>query len=202
MMANSPKIMAYFVKKEQVEGTTRDVKMTQEIAIKHERNAEDKTTLEIEAENGEYYEDYKEQKPADLKMESELRAASEVATDSDRDVEVNTGTAFNYEVNTEDMTTPENETENEEQSEEHREPRPAVGGAGGGEGGGGGAGGGGAGGGCGRDGGGGTTPHLARGEARRGQGHSCGSGQRSVPARKHRSPAASSELGAHWDKLC
>ena len=124
MMANSPKIMAYFVKKEQVEGTTRDVKMTQEIANKHERNTEDKTALEIEAENGEYYEDYKEQKPVDLKMEPELRATSEVATNSARDVVVNTGTSLKYEVDTENMITPENEKENEKQSEEHSNPRP------------------------------------------------------------------------------
>ena len=124
MMANSPKIMAYFVKKEQVEGTTRDVKMTQEIAIKHERNAEDKTTLEIEAENGEYYEDYKEQKPVDLKMEPELRATSEVATNSARDVVVNTVTSLKYEVETRNMITPENVMENEKQGEEQDSPRP------------------------------------------------------------------------------
>ena len=125
MMSNSPKIMSYFMKKEQVEKRNRDVKVTEEITNKNETNTEDVTTLEIKAENEEYYEEHKDQKPADLKMESELRATSEVATDSARDVEVNTGTAFNYEVNTEDMTTLENETENEKQSEEHSEPRPA-----------------------------------------------------------------------------
>ena len=103
---------------------TRDVKMTQETAIKHERNAEDKTTLEIEAENGEYYEDHKEQKPVDLKMGPELRATSEVATNSARDVVVNTVTDLKYEVETENMITPENEMENERQSEEHNNPRP------------------------------------------------------------------------------
>ena len=124
MMANSPKIMTYFVKKEQVEGTTRDVKMTQEIAIKHERNAEDKTTLEIEAENGEYYEDYKEQKPAVLKMEPELRATNEVAPNSARDVVVDMVTDLNYEEETRNMITPETVMENETQSEEHDSPRP------------------------------------------------------------------------------
>ena len=124
MMSNSPKIMSYFMKKEQVEERTRDVKVTKEIANKHEMNTEDKTILEIKAENEEYYEEYKEQKPVDLKMEPELRATSEVATDSARDVEMDTVTALKYEVNTENMTTPEYETENEKQSEEHSNPRP------------------------------------------------------------------------------
>ena len=116
MMSNSPKIMSYFMKKEQVEERTRDVKVTKEIANKHEMNTEDEITLETKAENEEYYEEYKEQMPVDLKKEPELRATSEVATDSARVVEVNTGTTLKYEVNTENMTAPEYETENEKQN--------------------------------------------------------------------------------------
>ena len=151
MMANSPKIMTYFVKKEQVEGMTRDVKMTQEtstkhernavkqeqvegmtrdmkmtqeITIKHERNAENKNDLEIETETGEYYEDYKEEKPTLLKMEPGLSATKEVAQDSARDVVVDMVTDLKYEEETRNMITPETVMENETQSEEHDSPRP------------------------------------------------------------------------------
>ena len=123
-MSNSPKIMSYFMKKEQVEKRNRDVKVTTEIANKHEMNTEDKTILETKAENKEYYEEYKEQMPVDLKTEPELRATSEVATNSARGMEMDTVTALEYEVNTENMTAPEYETENEKQSEEHSNPRP------------------------------------------------------------------------------
>ena len=56
-------------------------------------------------------------------MGPELRATSEVATNSARDVVVNTVTSLKYEVETENMITPENEIENEKQSEEHDNPR-------------------------------------------------------------------------------
>ena len=93
--------------------------MTQEIAIRHKRTTKDERALKIEDENGEYYEDHKEQKPVDLKMGPELRATSEVATNSARDMVVNTVTDLKYEVETENMITPKNEMENERQSEEH-----------------------------------------------------------------------------------
>ena len=53
MMTNSPKIMSYFMKKEQVEERTRDMKVTKEIANKHEMNTEDKISPETKAENEE-----------------------------------------------------------------------------------------------------------------------------------------------------
>ena len=111
MMGNSPKINTYFVKKEQAEGVTRDMrmsketttkneknavkseqveglagamKMTQDITFKHEKHAEYMNDLEVETEFGEYFEDYKvigEQ----LKMEPGQSASKEVAEDSSRD---------------------------------------------------------------------------------------------------------------------
>ena len=138
-------VNTYFVKKEQAEGVTRDVKMTQETTTKHEKNAvkheqvegitramkltqgitikpkknaKNKSDLEIENEFGEYYEHYKvidEQ----LKMEPGLSATQEVAQDSSRDEVMDMVTDLKYEEETRNMTTPETMMENETQREEH-----------------------------------------------------------------------------------
>ena len=150
MMGNSPKINTYFVKKEQAEGVTRDMrmskvtttkneknavkpeqveglagamKMTQDITFKHEKHAEYKDDLEVKTEFGEYFEDYKgigEQ----LKMEPGQSATKEVAEDSSRDEVMDMVTDLEYREETRNMTTPETMMENETQSEEHDSPRP------------------------------------------------------------------------------
>ena len=89
-----------------MEGLAGAMKVTQDMASKHEKHAENKDDLEVKSEFGEYFEDYKE---IDEQLKKEQ--SQEVTVDSSRDEVMD-------EEETENMTNPETVLENEMQSKE------------------------------------------------------------------------------------